>query len=194
MLGTNLNPNVYQRMMDMLPYYYRESAVVNAIITSQSEEVDKLNHDVSDLLDQFFVPTATWAISRWETICGIKSNESLDIEIRRAQVMSKIRGQGTSTIAMIKSVAESYKNGEVEVSENNPQYEVIITFVGKKGIPTNLDSIKKAIMDIIPAHLALMFRFTWLTWDELEAKMATWDMIETHNGTGLTWDELEIWQ
>lgn len=178
--------------MDMLPYYYRESEIVNAIISSQSDEIAKLNQDVADLLDQFYVETATFALYRWEEICGIKTNKSLDIDTRRSQVKAKIRGAATSTVTQMKSVAESFNNGEVDVAENNPNYEIVITFIGKKGIPNNFDSIKQALSDIVPAHLALTYVFTYLRWDELEAKMATWDAIEVDNE--FTWDELEVWQ
>ncbi|MCL6615562.1 MAG: YmfQ family protein, partial [Anoxybacillus ayderensis] len=73
-----------------------------------------------------------------------------------------LRGIGTVTVALIKNVAESWYNGEVEVTEQPSLYTVKIKFVSKLGVPSNLADIQNALREIIPAHLAINFEFSYL--------------------------------
>ncbi len=107
---------------------------------------------------------------------------------RRAVIKSKQRGYGTVTVSLIKNVAESYANGTVEVTEQFELYQFTISFIDTRGIPPNLDDLKEVIEKIKPAHLAVIYTFTYLNWDELDAKNLTWDELDAKN---LTWDEFE---
>ncbi|WP_042348239.1 YmfQ family protein [Bacillus massiliigorillae] len=181
--------DIKQSMMNYLPYYYRDIREANEIIRVESEMIDQLNADIQDLLLQFSVETATWGLSRWEKLCGIKTDESKPIDQRRSVVRSKLRGIGTVTVDLVKNVAESYLNGEVEVVENSAEYTILIRFVGKLGIPPNLDDIKNALREIIPAHLLIDYEFTFTTWDRFDSFNYTWDQIDALNKT---WDEVEV--
>lgn len=178
-------------MYDYLPKYYHEIKQSQAILDSESIEIERLNNEIKDVLDQLFIDSATWGLSRWEYICGITTDEAKPYEERRAVIKSKLRGAGTSTVTLIKEVAEAYDGGTVDVVENNADYEVIITFIDTRGVPTNLDDIKRALTEIIPAHLGIRFEFTYLSWDELESANITWDELDA---LGLTWDELETYK
>ncbi|WP_182503072.1 YmfQ family protein [Peribacillus huizhouensis] len=176
-------------MSDYLPKYYEDIREVNAIIKAESEAFEQFNEDAADVLAQFYIDTATWGLAFWEWLCGIPVNESKPINQRRELLRSKLRGIGTVTVGMIKNVAESYANGEVEIIEDSPNYTITVKFVGKLGVPANLADIQQALRDIIPAHLIVGFEFTYVTYNQLREKYVNYDALKA---SGLTYAELLI--
>lgn len=69
------------------------------------------------LMDQLCVNTATWGLQYWEKTLGIPVEQGKDLEYRRSRIRSKLRGSGVTTVALIESVAESFSNGDVAVTE-----------------------------------------------------------------------------
>ena len=127
------------------------------------------------LMDQLCVNTATWGLQYWEQTLGITVEQGKDLEYRRSRIRSKLRGSGVTTVALIESVAESFSNGDVAVTEDPQAYRLEIKFVGTIGIPPNLEDLTASLREILPAHLA---------WDYVMV-YNTWDMTAQH-----TWDEL----
>lgn len=168
-LGTNRTRDVNRDMYDYMPTDYREINESSAIVDAESKEVKQVYDEISDVLDQFFIDKATWGLSQWERICDIPTDETKPYDQRRSVIKSQIRGIGTVTSELIKNVSDSYTNGEVNVSEDNVNYTVIITFTSIFGRPPNIDDTKKALRDIIPAHLGIDFQFRYYTIDEVDA-------------------------
>ncbi|UVI32096.1 YmfQ family protein [Paenibacillus spongiae] len=170
---------------------YGESRVTGNNLAAGAVVLQQLETSIDGVLDQMFVDTATYGLAKWEKFLGIQIDELKPIEQRKSVIISKIRGIGTVTKVLIKSVAESYSNGEVDVLEDSANYTVTIAFVSTRGIPPNITDIQNAIRDIIPAHLAINYEFTYITWDEINAMNKTWDEWDA---LGLTWDELETYK
>jgi len=178
-------------MLDYLPRYYGESKVVQNLTERESIELIQFQAHVQDVLNQFFIDTATWGLARWEEICGIPVDEKKPIDQRRSVVKSKLRGAGTVTLATIKNVVDSFENGQIDIFENFDKYEVVVTFIGTRGSPANIEDVKRTVREITPAHLNIKYLFTYLRWDELDAADLTWNELEALNKT---WDQLEVWK
>ena len=159
----------------------------------------------SDLVDQCFVQTATWGLLRWEEVYGIATNFSLSYEQRREIILAKMRGQGTTTVEMLRNTAIAFSGGEVEVIEDNAHYNFIVRFVGQYGIPQNMQAFKEMLEEIKPAHLGYTLEYRFVIWNELkpylwiELKPYTWDGLRVKeirkfvrwNGIAdKTWSEL----
>jgi len=180
--------NVIQRAMhDYLPLYYADVKPANNVVDREADEIAALNAAVDSVLAQFFIGSATWGLSRWEEIFGIAVDTLKPIEQRRSVIKSKLRGIGTVTPALIEQVAEAYDNGDVEVTEDNSNYNVTITFVSTLGIPPNLGDIFAAIREVLPAHLTVNFVFRFYTYAELADSGITYGGLAA---TGRTYDEL----
>jgi len=180
---------IQRDMRDYLPRYYEDVLIAVNVIDREAAEIAALNGAIYDVLDQFYIPTATWSLARWERIFGLSVDETKPADQRRSVILSRLRGIGTVTIDLIESVAEAYVNGDVSVTEDNAHGTVIITFISNRGIPENLADIQAALRDIIPAHLAIEFRFTYLTWDEIDGIAQSWDAWDAR---GLTWNQMEV--
>lgn len=179
---------IRQDVRDYVPEYYEDFTEVEQILDSRAEESIRLLEAVRSVLDQYFIVKATWALPEYERIFGIQHNSALSDEERRSVVMSKMRGAGSATAEMVKQVAESFVNGEIDVENNSAEYTVKITFVGNRGIPTNLDDVEKALRDVVPAHLDVVFEFTYLRWSEVDAAGLRWSDLGAYQ---LTWEEFK---
>ncbi|MFX4261046.1 putative phage tail protein [Pelotomaculum propionicicum] len=177
-------------MTGYLPCYYQSSRVMRSIVQGQGSELDKLRQALDETLDQFFVNTATCRLGDWEAELGLPVAPAQPETERRDKIMSKLRGMGTCTIKLVKQVAESYDAGAVNVAEDFTGYLVIVKFVDTRGLPPNIEDLMAAVRDIVPAHLEILYEYSYFLWDDLDEKVWTWDQLDT---LGLMWDQLEVY-
>ena len=149
-------------MFSFLPGYYETSRVMKADMNAKGAEMDLLFAALDETLQQFFVRTATWGLDRWESELGIVTDPAKPLEQRRAVVESKLRGSGKFSGRLVKSVAEAYDGGTVDVSFQPAEWSFTIKFVDTLGIPPNLDDLKAVIEEIKPAHLDVVYKFSYL--------------------------------
>lgn len=131
--------------------------------------VDELWADAQDATAQLFVATATWSLDMWEAYLCLPTDISLTDAVRRERIISKLRGSGISTRALVEKVAESYYNGECEVTEQFAAYTFSVKFLSSRGKPPGLKQLQAAIEDVKPAHLAVVYIFLYTTHDDLSA-------------------------
>ena len=155
------------------------------ILDSLESEYLRLKEATQLTEDAFFVLLSDYTISRHESDVGLPVDEEIDIETRRSRILSRLRGTGTVTKTMIKNVANSFVNGEIEVIEYADKYMFAIKFISKKGVPYNLNDIKSVIEEIKPAHLALEIIFTYRLWQDVLEKLSDWQTVRQN-----TWDWL----
>ena len=170
-------------LINYLPELYRNSPEIVEFQEAMQFWTDRLHADRTELFEQFHISTATWGLANWERALGLETDISKPYAYRRTRIESKLRGLGTTTIEMIKNVASSFSNGDVEVIEHNGEYTFEILFVGTIGIPPNMDDLTAAIEEIKPAHLAYLYTYLYRTWDMVSH--LTWD-----DAAGYTWDQL----
>lgn len=175
-------------LINMLPRFYRKLNEMQQIQSTLQVELGLADTTIKDTLNQMSLNTATWGLELWEEQLGLETNASLNYTMRREIIRAKMRGSGTTTKQLVQDVASSYSYGSVSVAEANEIYTIKITFVGEKGIPKNLNALKKALREIIPAHLVIEYIFTYMTWDEFDRYNKTWNQWDALN---LTWNEFE---
>ena len=171
--------------MSDLPAYYRRSKVMNALFRSIESEYERLRNEVTLTENQFFVILADKNIQNHEQDVGVIPDEAADLETRRGRVLSKLRGTGTVTKTMMKNVAASFVNGDIEITEYPSRYMFSVAFTSKQGVPYNLQDIKDMIEEIKPAHLAVEYIFTYRLWEDVKNDLQNWTMVKPY-----TWEEL----
>lgn len=180
--------NTKRDLMDALPRYYADSAEVDAIMSANTKEIDRIRMLARDITNQLYVDTATYGLARWERIVGVETFENKPINERRSVIKAKLRGAGVVTAQHIKDVAEAWYGGETEVTEAFSTYAVIVKFVAEYGVPTNLGDVEKALREIIPAHLALVFEFKFVVYNAAKAYYADYNALISQ---GRTYDEVK---
>lgn len=154
-------------LIDYLPEDYKKSLPTMEILYGLETLWNKLGGDIEDFQNQLAVTTSTWGLGLWEWVYGIETDLTKSYEERRNVIEAKMRGSSTSTVALIRSVAESYV-GAVRIEEVNSEYKFVIYMVDEIGIPENINDLKKTIREIKPAHLDFEIVFRYNTYGDLE--------------------------
>lgn len=175
-------------LIKYVPPFIYQIPEMKALYDVQGTELGSFLYYIDDIKKQLFIDTATWGLTNWEEEYGIETNLSQSYEQRREIVKAKKKGQGTTTKAMIKNVAETFSGGEVNIIEHNEDYYFTVQFVGVKGIPRNMQAFKNMLDDIKPAHLGYTFLYTYTNWDYLDSKNLSYN-----NAAFIKWDNLEIY-
>lgn len=163
----------------------RKDPLTNEINGSIGLSMDNFQDEMKELYDQLNIDTATWALSVYEKELGIRTDLTKPLEERRSVIKSKLRGTGKIGAAQIEIVAESYSNGEVEVTLD---HGIRIEFVSTYGIPPNMEDLKRVVREIAPAHLTINYVFRFYTYWEMKATGMTYAEIKA---TGLTYKEIK---
>lgn len=174
-------------MINYLPLYERKSGVFNETLTAYDREFRNAEQALEVTERNIFLDTAIESLPISERDLGIETVRALRYDQRREQISSRyIASFDQTTEETIKSVASAYSNGEVDVNKTDIPGVYEIKFIGTKGIPDNMEGLKKALDIIMPAHLGLTYVFTFNPWESLNNK--TWGEVSS-----MTWDDLRIW-
>lgn len=172
-----------------LPEDYHTSVVYINILNSVAKRLGELGYYRQDLINQYFVSTATWGLSIWENILGIKTNISKSYEERRDVIKSKIVGFGTLTKSKLKEIAKAYTNADIDIIEDSMNYKFIIKFVGVLGIPKNMDDFLSTIDLVKPAHLLYEIQYIYVWWQDFVNKNIAWNIVKT-----ITWNDMKVFE
>lgn len=171
-----------------LPEQYRQCPETLMVSEAVSGILELQFDHGKEILTQLELETATWGLALWERELGIVPDVTKPYDQRRSRIRAKMRGQGTTTVAMLKNLAESFVNGEVAVEELKRQYKITIRFTSRYGIPPNIDDLSRAIEEVIPAHVDYQYRYTHFTWPMVDKQNITWDELSQ---TAMDWTEFE---
>lgn len=169
-------------LMLQLPAFYK-SIPFAELQRVLGEAARRAAADVDFTMLQLWPQTASgWGLELWETAYGIPVEVDKDTEFRRTRIVSKLRGQGTPTAELIRAVAASFVNGEVEVVEHSGEYYFVVKFVSVLGVPPNIEDLTAAINEIKPAHMRFVYEYIFRQWQSL--RPYTWGQL-----AGKTWKE-----
>jgi len=174
-------------LMKYLPPYYYEIVEMLAIQSKLGGELGEQAEAIETAFNQYFVDSATWGLTRWENVLGLKSDSSLPDARRRESILAKLRGAGTTTKVKIIQTAIAFSGGEVNVIEYPAESRFEVVFVGTKGIPPNMAGFIQMLEDIKPAHLAFALKYTYTVWNQIGTM--TWNQARSK-----TWSELRVYE
>lgn len=175
--------SIYKKIISgQLPEIYKDDkeTVNTKEINVISKTLDEAQKEVDSLEKELFIQTAEGiGLRRQEEIYKIDTDSNKPIEHRRSYVKSLMVSDDIPTPELVKRVAESYVNGQVEVLEVFNEYLVIIKFVGSYGIPPNLEDCKKVLRETIHGHLGLEYEFMYLLIKDIHDVMTLTEINNT---------------
>ena len=178
-------------LINKLPSFY-DNDITKPIQDSLDIEANSINENLEDLLNQFFVNSATYGLDTWEKMLGIPKN-TFDYTTRRENIKAKMRSRGTTSIEVVKNICEAYSNGEVDVIVNHSDYSFVINFIGSIGVPKAFAELDKTIEEIKPAHLAHSYKFNYNTHSNISnythEQLANYTHDEIRNSSELRGDK-----
>lgn len=158
--------SIYKEIISgQLPGLYKDDkeSVNIKEINVISKSLDEVQDEVDSLEKELFIQTAEGiGLRRQEEVYQIDTDTNKPIDHRRSYVRSLMVSDDIPIPDLVKRVAESYVNGQVEVIEVFNEYLVIIKFTGAYGIPPNLDDCKKALRETIHGHLGIEYEFMYM--------------------------------
>lgn len=147
----------------LYPSYLKLSKTYSVLLNQEEEATNGLSSFVETLMAEI-TPSLTldW-IRDWELMLDIQNTSKQTLDERRARIVSKLRSSGNITEQRIKEIALSFKNGEVLITEDIPNYKITIRFISEKGIPSNFQDLEETIHKVRPAHIEVAYEFTYNT-------------------------------
>lgn len=176
-------------MTGYLPRYYDSSQTVFSGIRTEANEFTRYQALILEVLNQFFVDTATWGLDHWERSMAIPNGAStMTIEQRRDRIKKRKEGYGTMTYSKFKALANEFM--PCDVIENKGEFEVILELLDVRSddeVPDTFDAMMEFLYAIIPAHLRIVTKFKEVDWDEIDQKsQAVWGDLEDHTYEALS--------
>ena len=172
---------------ELVPGYHLACAQSRALIETLADASLEAKAALYDVMDQFFVETATWGLDLWEQQVGIETDRGLSHESRRAEIKQKLVASGQTTSEMVRQLAETITGYEARVIVNT-DYSFSLKFLGEKTELADIDveGLRSVVEQIKPAHLR--FVISGVTWGDIESVGLTWQYFEANK---MTWAEFE---
>lgn len=134
-----------------------EDAELQRVLAQMMARVER---DKEFTLQQLFPSTTSgWGLELWERAWGIPIDRTQSDERRRARILGKIKGTGTTTLAVILAIAQSFSPYPVEVVEQAELYRFVIWYLGTVGEVEHKEDLIAAINELKPAHLDWEIRY-----------------------------------
>lgn len=159
-------------LLNYMPPYYKSSKIIENFNKVNAEQVNLLNKRIEKVFNQFFIVTLDEAIERKEKEFGIKIDRSMTLQERVNRLLPKNRGIGTSTKAMLESVAKSFVE-KAELIEDNQHYAFTLNLLSEHGFPYKLDFLYDSIEELKPAHLNVSYLITSQTKEKINIGTVT---------------------
>ncbi|QIG62541.1 protein of unknown function DUF2313 [Sporosarcina phage Lietuvens] len=165
-------------MLGYMPKYYDDFNEVNRLMQTGANESTRIHAKVAEIVDQFYVQSATYGIERWGSITDVDT-----AECGNSSVLARLQRVGTITPTALKALVDTF--AETQVFEEVSDFKIRLKIVGERGKPADYAEIERAVNDVVPAHLLPYFEFTYLPWGEVTASGMTWAQAKNYTAQGL---------
>lgn len=157
-IGTDIDISVEELLNKYLPKLYENSKVVKEFNKADAVELENIYNTVSNILDQFFVQTATWGLDLWEKEYEIPTNPDLNFEQRRTALYAKINSKNVfNKKSALDLATKNARDGYAEFEEFNEEYAFITRFNIDELI--NEELLISSFKSVKPAHLKHMIGY-----------------------------------
>lgn len=175
-----------------LPNFLSRISLFGDLLQAEEVEFAYVDSVLEDFENDRALNTITLNnIARAEKAFGIVADKEKSLDDRRSALMAKMRGSGTITPAFLKNLANAWGNGDIDVVEGTASYVVKIKFTSLYGLPPNMDDFKAIIEELKPAHISIVYEYSYMTYSEFESFNKTWLDWDALNKT---WSQLEVYK
>ena len=150
----------------LLPALYRTTPQDQELQRVLMDMIARAERDKDVTIAQLFPSTTGgWGLELWERAWGIPVDLTQTDQRRRERILGKVKGTGTTTLEVIRGIAESFSTYPVEVVEDSALYRFVIWSIGTIGEVAHKEDLAAAVNELKPAHLdwEVKYRQTWPT-------------------------------
>lgn len=144
----------YNRLIKNLPPYERKAKVINEVMNSSSQEIEKVDVKIEEINNELFLDTASKTLPIHERDLNIINTGTISNERRRSIVQGRYKAvlQQTTDEAL-KATCESFSPATVEIEPSEVKGVYDIVFSSENGLPNDTDAMMNTLDESIPAHL-----------------------------------------
>ncbi len=146
-------PEWDRELTEWLPENYPASRETVAFQEAIQPEIGELWRLRKEFLLQLNPYTATWGLPLWERALGLTASSALETDVRRRAVVAKLQGLGTTTVPVVRDLAETLLGAPVRVTEHYGEYRVELETDGGETLPGGALPLRERLEAIMPAHL-----------------------------------------
>lgn len=165
-------------LMDRLPGYYRKSGFVKEMYHVIQDMFDLSDEEWDTAIKNLF-PAKADDLSLSEKDVGIETDPSMETEIRRLNVLNRIRGNGILTVEKLKEIVEAFEPTGVRIIEKFQERIINLYFENCIGTPEHYTEMMNAIDEVKPAHIEIQCIMRLLIWDEASTYIGTWNDVKS---------------
>ena len=183
-------PVFRKRMNSYYPEVIQAIDEFKGIIDGEYPEFELVNAQRDTILENAYLHTmGEDRIAQWEKILNIAQYADSTVDMRRNNVIARIRGQGKLNTEMISNIVNAFTGGTAVSWLENSVLHVEIT-PPPENRAYRFESVEKEIANKTPAHLGLSVVRNYYLWSELKADHATWqDVKDTFD----TWEDVLLY-
>lgn len=149
-----------------LPRHYGRSPQDTEIQRVLELMTARAETDMDFTLDQLFPSTASeWGLELWEQAYGLRREAGQTRRQRRARVLAKIKGTGTTTVEQIRGIAQVFSASQVEIEEHSAESRFVIWYTQTIQEIEHKADLAATVNELKPAHLTweVKYRETFRT-------------------------------
>ena len=175
------------KLIEHMQTYYKNSTSIKDITEPINLENENQANLIAEIVNQFNVDTATYALVRYEEQYELPINPSLSLGERRGRIKAKMQSVGTITKVMLQILLKSMPYGDAEIIEHIVDESFTVKFNNYYSIPLNIPDILELINTVKPAHLDFDYTYAYNWWGKTDDQAIIWN-------DGGTWDDLRTYK
>ncbi len=140
-----------------VPPFVAQMIEIAELFIAEQPELDRMEADLTELLKQFYIKTATYSLDTWEDEFGLERNTSLTLMQRRARVLGKLNSNPPATVKMLENmVLQVMDANAVTIVEHYADYSFTV-YVNTDYLVETFAIANDAVRLARPAHLSYKF-------------------------------------
>lgn len=141
-----------KEMLTFTDWYYQESKIMQSILDTQGLEIDAIRDKIKDILEQFYVDTATWGLDLWEQFLGLPIDKNNDYKTRRAKILSRMNNRQTVTLEFVNYLINLFVADKTGYAVDYPEKYLLEIMLPDNKI-TDFKALEEILNIYIPAHI-----------------------------------------
>ena len=182
-----------EQMLNYYPEVIKAIREFQAMIKTQSLEVEEMHDQLTKMLSNAYVSTADdTAIARWENMLGIvplpqgEDDAETWLTDRRDTILARLYSVEKLNEKSIADVVKIFTGGSAKSYFKDGVIHVLI-LPAKGNKQYKFENVEQELQKKTPAHLMLQVDRQYYTWLQVKNNYATWADVKNNNAT---WEEL----
>jgi hypothetical protein len=177
-----MNINYTKRMLEYYPNVIQAILEFQAIIDSESPEIEALSKGVERVTtDAYLTTMSEERLAQWEQLLSIKPRSDSTISNRRDTVIARIRAQSKLNTETIDLIVKTFTGGTAKSFVKNGTLYVRIT-PPPENKQYQFKDVEQEIKRKVPAHLKCVVERNYYTWENVNNDYSTWEVLLANQG------------